>query len=445
MIIKGSARGQSAADAAALARHLLAKENELAEVLEIRGVTAEALAAVLEEMRLVTMGSRARRGLYHASINLDRDEAPKLGRARWLEAADELERRLGMVSHQRCVVRHVKRGREHIHIVWCRVHPVTLRLARDSHNRRKHEECSRALEERWRLRPVIGAHTRHAGTPRPVAIATHGDWQAAERTGIPVKGVAAALQEAWVATTSGRAFAAAIAREGLTLARGRRGIIVVDEAGTPHSLPRRLQLRAAEVQRRLADIDEAALPTIDGIKAAIRRRTRGNTMNTTDMAFGMGDAWPRRGRRPSDRTPLTPDYWRQLGFAVDESADVLLIHLPGGTMLHDHGHRITLARKGEPTDEEIRLLVAAGKARGWKTVRFFNGSPEFQRRARVEALRQGYRIDQISLECEDGAPPPLSAAPMPEHIKRRIMPPVEPTSPPPQPSESLTPERSARS
>lgn len=395
-------------------------------------------------MRLVTMGTRVRHALYHASINIDRDEAPELGRARWLEAADELEQRLGMSGHQRAVVRHIKRGREHIHIVWCRVHPVTLRLVRDGQNYRKHEKCSRELEERWRLRPVIGAHTRCDGTPRPVAIATHGDWQAAERTGIPVKGVAAALQEAWVATTSGRDFAAIIAREGLTLARGRRGIVVVDEAGTPHSLPRRLQLRAVEVQRRLADIDEAALPTVDDIKAAIRRRTRGNTMNTPNMALGMGDARPRRGRRPLDRARVTPDYWRQLGFAVDETADVLLIHLPGGTMLHDHGDRITLARQGEPTDQEIRIMVAAGKARGWESVRFFGGSAEFQRRARVEALRQGYRIGQVSLECEDGTPPPLSAAPMPEHIKRRIMPPVEPTSPPPPPSEPLTPERGAR-
>ena len=266
MIIKGSARGQSAPDTSRLASHLLSSENEAVELIQLRGVASPALPSALEEMRLVTLGSRVRRGLYHASISLDRDEAPAMGTTRWLEAVDELERRLGMVGHQRAVVRHVKRDREHIHVVWCRVHPTSLKLARDSQNYRKHEECSRALEARWNLRQVVGVHTRPAGTPRPVAIGTHGDWQAQERTGIAVNDVADAFTDAWRSTATGNQFATAIGLEGFKLARGRRGIVAVDSAGTPHSLPRRLQLRADVVRRRLVDIDLNQLPTVESLQ-----------------------------------------------------------------------------------------------------------------------------------------------------------------------------------
>lgn len=428
MIIKGSTRGQSSRDAAALARHLLAVENEEVAILQLRGVVSTRLPDTLEEMRLLTLGTRARRGLYHASINLDRDEAPELGTARWLEAADELERRLGMQDHQRAVVRHVKRGRAHVHIVWCRAHPVTLTVARDSQNYRKHEECARALESRWSLRPVVGVHTRPSGTPRPVALATHGDWQAQERTGIAVANVTVALQEAWASTRGGQAFAAAIRREGLSLARGQRGIVAVDGAGTPHSLPRRLRLTAAEVRRRLADIDIDALPAVEDIQQAAKRPKSRGGKNMT-RAFGACEPRRQRGGLPPAKT-LWPDYWRQLGFEVEETGEALRVTLPDGAELQDRGDRLTLMRQGEPTNEEIRLMVAAGRARGWESIRFFGGSPEFQRRARIEALRQGYRLDQISLECEDGSPQPLSASmPMPEHIRRRLAPPEEPVAP----------------
>ena len=435
MIIKGSARGHTGADTLALAMHLLAKENEAVEVLELRGVAATELPDALEEMRLVTLGTRVRRGVYHSSISLDREEAPEMGHDCWLQAVDELERRLGTSGHQRAVIRHIKRGREHVHVVWCRVHPVTLKVARDSQNYRKHEECSRALETRWKLRPVVGVHTRPPGTRRPVALGTHRDWQAQERTGIAVRDVAAALQEAWMATATGKAFGAAIAKEGFRLARGRRGIVVVDEAGTPHSLPRRLQLKAAVVQRRLGDIDPASLSTVEACESATRTSTRRNTMNTGNtkiIEFEATDARPRRGRRPADRSLLLPGYWQALGLEFDELADAIRVKLPGGTVLWDRGDRLTLSRVGEPTDEEIRILVSAGKARGWEEIRFSGGGEEFQRRARIEALRQGYRLDQIFLECEDGMPQPMSVAPMPDHIRRRFAPPrpAVPADPP---------------
>lgn len=447
MIIKGSSRGGSAADIRELAAHLLADENEAAEVLEIKGVAAGDLAAALEEMRVLSLSSRTVRSVYHASINVGPDECAKMTPARWREAVSELEQRLGLTGHQRAVVRHVKRGREHLHVVWGRVHPVTLKTASDGNFYRRHEECARALEERWGLRPVVGVHTRIPGSPRPVAAATHGDWQAQERTGVKVASVADTLKWAWGRSRTGKEFLALITNEGLCLANGRRGIVVVDAAGTPHSLSRRLGLKAAAVRGKLRDLNPAALPTVDEAKARVRGQTRERrTRVTRDQkgAIGCPDGDTSRRKPPPDYDEIVA-YWSGLGLDAARRPGGVWIMLSDGGHLHDQGDRVTIHRDGEPTDDDIRLIVAAGRARGWQSIRFFGGSEDFQRRARLEALRQGYSWDQVSLECEDGKPK-TTAGPMPEHLSRRLGIPTEPirdpvtmTAPPPPSTDGVRP------
>ncbi len=431
MIIKGSSRGGSQLDVDRLARHLVARENETVVVME--GCDGHAdLARALTEMRAVTLGTRSRRALYHASLSLSAAEAYDLADPKWIEAVDVLERHLEMGGHQRVVVGHTKKGRRHVHVVWCRAHPLTLKIASDSQSYRKHEACSRELEERWKSRPVVGVHTRPEGTPRPVAKATHQDWQAQTRTGVQVDDVAAIMKQAWDSTTTGRAFRKAIEAEGLHLAAGRRGIVVVDQAGTPHSIPRRLGdgIRAADVQRRLKDIDVAALPMLEAVQKATRAKNKPDTNRREQMsktAFGC-----QQGRRQKTVPTFLPehrDYWIGLGYEVERSAEGWLVKLSATTTLVDAGDVLTLHRVGEPSDDEIMAMITAGKARGWTSIRFFGGSESFQQRARVLAVKSGnYTWDDVSLECEEGRPKPL-AAEMPKHVRDRLLPPVEPEPP----------------
>lgn len=96
-----------------------------------------------------------------------------------------------------------------------------------------------------------------------------------------------------------------------------------------------------------------------------------------------------------------------------------------------------------PAPEDTAVMVAAARARGWKEIHFCGGTPEWQRAARLEALKQGFPLDAITLECEANQPP-VAALPMPEHIRRRLQPtppkhqpapaapaPTEPTPPAP--------------
>ena len=132
---------------------------------------------------------------------------------------------------------------------------------------------------------------------------------------------------------------------------------------------------------------------------------------------------------------VSPAYWHGLGHQTTLDGTVLYVLLPGGTRLADHGDRLVLERDGEPTDEDIATLVTAGKARGWEGIRFSGGSVEFQQRARLEALRQGFPLSAISLECEDSKPKPITLdMKMPDHIKRRLVPDPAPSEDPgPQP------------
>ncbi len=413
MVIKGSSRGQSAADVRRLADHLLnADDNEEVAVVELTGTSATDLHAALAEMRAVSLGTRTRKALYHASISVPREETGLMTPARWRESVDELERRLGLAGHARAIVRHRKHERDHIHVVWNRVNPLTLRCASDAHSYRTHEETARALEERFGLRPVIGAHTRPAGSARPVAKATHRCWQAAERTATPVENVSASMKAAWAEAPDGRSFAAALKRRGLSLATGRRGFIVVDAMGTPHSIGRRLGLRAAEVRRKLADLREDDFPAAE---EAAKRAKGQKTMKGRKMVNGVAPTTP---TEPVDWDSLLA-YWRDRGYAPVRKWDAIVVDV-AGALVHDYGNRLELTGAAEPTDAQVEALVSACIARDWDGIRFY-GSEAFQRRAKAEAIRQGYPADRITLDCDAasrGRKPTTES--MPEHLSRRL-------------------------
>ena len=253
MIIKGNSRGSPAA----LAGHLLSAEhNETAELVELDGVAAGDLRGALIEMDARAAGSRCTRTLYHASINMAPDEA--LTPDQWREAVDRLGAELGFEGQPRAVVRHVKDGREHVHIVWSRYDLDHDRAIPDSHNYAAHERVSRALEREFGHERVQGVHVdADRSQARPVAELSHAEWQQAERTGIDARHAKQEITAAWRESADGPAFVQALAERGYVLARGdRRDCVVIDEAGGLHSLRRRLDgVKAPEITAKLAGMN----------------------------------------------------------------------------------------------------------------------------------------------------------------------------------------------
>ncbi len=269
MVIKGSARG----GAAALAAHLQRTDtNERAELREVRGLAAEDLDGALREIEAVASGARSKRPFYHASINTRADEM--MTPEQWTKAIDRLEHELGLTGQPRVVVAHLKKDRAHVHIAWSRIELETMRAIPDSHNYRRHEIVARELEREFGHARVQGAHIEREGKARPERTPSHAEMQQAERTGLTPADAKEQLTGIWNRTDSGKAFAAAIAAEGWTLARGdKRDFVVLDQAGEPHSLGRRIEgAKAKDVRTRMADIDAASLPSVEEAKAAARAR-----------------------------------------------------------------------------------------------------------------------------------------------------------------------------
>lgn len=264
MIIKGGPR----AGASDLAAHLQRVDtNERMEVLGIRGAVARDLEGALREMEAMSSGTRCKNPLYHASINTPIHE--RLGIDGWGRAVDRLEEELGLKGQPRAVVMHEKFGREHIHIVWGRVRADTLVAVADSHNYRKHEMVARELEREFGHERVQGAHAERDGAPRPDRTLSHAAHQIAERTGIDPKVVKSEITALWQTADGAEAFLAGLEAAGYRPALGsRRQYVVMDQAGTVHSLARRIDgVRAADLCRAFADADPGRFPAVETLRA----------------------------------------------------------------------------------------------------------------------------------------------------------------------------------
>ncbi len=265
MIIKG----QSRAGAAELAAHLQRVDtNERMEVIEVRGTIAHDLEGALHEMEALSSGTRCKNPLYHASINVPIHE--RLGMEHWQQAVDRLEEKLGLAGQPRAVVMHEKFGREHIHVVWGRVRAENLVAIADSHNYLKHEMVARELERAFGHERVQGAHAERDGAPRPERTIAHAERQIAERTGIDPQAVKAEITALWQAAAGPEAFLAALERAGYRPALGaRRQYVVMDQAGTVHSLARRIDgMRAAHLRRAFAAVPPARFPAVASLGRA---------------------------------------------------------------------------------------------------------------------------------------------------------------------------------
>ena len=154
MIIKGGSNNNKGG---ALCRYVLdPRENDKAEIKEIRGAVSQDVAGWFQEIEAAASGTRCKSAFYHASINPRPDE--KLTHEQFMQAVDLLEKNLKLEDHPRLVLQHInEEGREHFHVVWSRL-DENLKAVRMSHNFREHEKTSRELERLFEHERVQGVH-----------------------------------------------------------------------------------------------------------------------------------------------------------------------------------------------------------------------------------------------------------------------------------------------
>lgn len=269
MILKGNQRGHGSD----LAIHLMnGFDNESIEIAEVKGAVAADLYGAFAEFEAVALGTKARKYLYSLSIS----PPAKLTREQYAEAIDAIEERLGLTGQPRAVVYHVKYGREHCHVVWSRIDIDRMRAVHMAHDRRRLMDLACELSRKFGLElpPGLKAWEAKQKYERERLDPSLAEKAQAEETGVTPEQRREEITAAYERSDTAEAFRAALEQKGYVLARGdRRGFVVVDQFGNPHSLTRYINgHKAGEIKKKLAALDPAQLPSVDEAKELISRR-----------------------------------------------------------------------------------------------------------------------------------------------------------------------------
>jgi Relaxase/Mobilisation nuclease domain len=224
--------------------------------------------------RLHSLGTKAKEYIYSLSIS---PSAP-LTREQYNEAIGAIENRLGLTDQPRAVVFHVKDGREHCHVAWSRIDVDKMRAVHMAHDHRKLMDlaCELARKFGHGLPPGLKAWEEKQKREKEKLEATLGEKAQAEETGITPEQRREEITAAYKASDSAEAFRSALEQKGYVLARGdKRGLVVVDRFGNPHSLTRYIKGHSAkEIKAKLAALSPEQLPSVDQAKEIMRQRAQ---------------------------------------------------------------------------------------------------------------------------------------------------------------------------
>jgi len=272
MIAKGTPHNNGVKLAAYLTT---GKDNERATLWQLRGFASDDIREAFRSVHVMAEGTRAEQPFFHVQVRMPDGEA--LTREQWEHIADRIESKLRLTDQPRAIAFHHNEdsGHEHMHIAWSRIDAETMTARPLPFYKLRLKEVSRELEIELGL-------TRVTSERRGPAMAPHRhEQEQARRLGTDVHQIRATVRDCWERSDSGKSFAAALADNGFTLAKGeKRDYIVIDSAGGMHALGKRiLGHTAAEVRNRLADLDGRTLPTVEQARASMGFRNRAGALD----------------------------------------------------------------------------------------------------------------------------------------------------------------------
>lgn len=179
---------------------------------------------------------------------------------------------LGLKDQPRAIACHIdeKTGEEHIHIAWSRIDDQTMTAKALPFFKERLKKLSRELEMHFGI-TLVPNERDGAIKYAP----TRAEDEQARRLGLDAHTVRETIRYCYERSDCGRSFEAALAEEGMVLARGeRRDFVVIDQAGGTHALGKRiLGVTAAQTRERLSDLPREQLPSVDQAKEFVREQT----------------------------------------------------------------------------------------------------------------------------------------------------------------------------
>lgn len=287
MIAKGTPHNNGAKLAAYLTT---GKENEVASLWQLRGFASDDIREAFRSVHVMAEATHAEQPFFHVQVRMPDGET--LTREQWEHVADRIEAKLRLTDQPRAIAFHRMQdtGHEHMHIAWSRIDDETMTARALPFYKLRLKEVSRELEIELGLTRVTNERRGPAMAPR------RNEQEQARRLGTDIHKIRGLIRDCWDRSDTGRAFAAALTDNGLTLAKGeRRDYIVIDAAGGMHALGKRiLGHSAAEVRARLADIDHRSLPTVEHVRASLGLRSRSANLDEIDRVTAIEDRDPER-------------------------------------------------------------------------------------------------------------------------------------------------------
>jgi Ti-type conjugative transfer relaxase TraA len=253
-----------------LARYLVTgKDGELAELYELRGFASGNIVDAFRSVHVIAEATKAEQPFFHVQVR--NPEGESLTREQWEYTADRIERILGLRDQPRAIAFHVEEetGERHMHVAWSRIDEETLTAKPLPFYKDRLKKVSRELElhfgltlvPNWRADEIKYAPTR-------------AEDEQARRLGLDPHEVRQTIRQCWERSDCGRTFETALAEQGMVLAAGdRRDFVVVDQAGGVHALGKRiLDVSAAEVRKRMADLPHEQMASVEEARAFLQEQ-----------------------------------------------------------------------------------------------------------------------------------------------------------------------------
>ncbi len=282
MILKGTAI-RNRQRAVNLANHLLkANDNDICEVIDIDGhARPDDLRAALTDYYDMVNLTKGDTGLFMVSINPEVGE--KMTPEFYQESIDRLEELFDMKGLPKAIVRHHKEDREHYHVVWQTTNTDTKQIQAQIYRFNvKCKNLSRELERDFGHRIVNSEKSKSAYNEKERNQAT--------RNGSELKPDQRKklIQQLYSQAKNRDDFSRELQQNGFTLAKGKVGICLVDEAsGQVYNLEKELGKKVSQQQLNdFVQTSKAPLPDAAKLSASkqieVKQKTKQKKSKAND-------------------------------------------------------------------------------------------------------------------------------------------------------------------